>query len=199
MEKQSGTQHAIRIGATIAIAAVVATLTACAPGSAGPGTVLRAAAPGHQVAAAHSAQAGALARAARAIAQTAGYDGQRFPAVFIVDHTCAYNRLERSPARCKPKPIPADVRTALAKALADLGPVTYIRDGRDVVDAQRRPPVRDSGVVIYFGDVKITGRSAKIHAVGYVDVLGAAGTTYLLRRSDDGWRIIREVGTSWIS
>lgn len=202
MDANLGTRRAIRTGpAVCAMAAVITALTGCDPEAppASPRADRGAESHAQVSMAADRRDAGALAAAATEIAQTAGYRGQTFPKVFVVDHTCAYQRLARPPSKCRPKQLSAGVRAALAKALSGLGPVEYVRSTRGLVDIKNQPPVEDGGVIVYFGDARISGRQAKISALAYVGPLGAAGGTFQLRQFDEGWRVVRQVGAHWIS
>jgi hypothetical protein len=118
-----------------------------------------------------------------------GFGGRRFPRVFVLDHAVARAGAPGSGASGG-GPIPAAVRRALAHALADVGPLTFVPSADAViVDRRGCAHVRDQGILITLGPVDGVRDQVQVGIDGFVACLGANALTYRVERTSGSWRV----------
>jgi hypothetical protein len=119
----------------------------------------------------------------------AGFGGQRFPRIFVLDHPVAGASATGHGASGS-EPIPAAVRRVITRSLADVAPLTFVPSGDAViVDRQGCAQVRDQGILITLGPVDGVGDQVQVSINGFVACLGASSLTYRVERTSGGWRV----------
>ena len=117
----------------------------------------------------------------------AGFGGHRFARIFVLDRAVAGTG---APGWGAPGggPIAAAVRRAVAHALADVGPLTFVAAADAViVDRNRCARVRDQGILVTLGPVDGAGDRVQVGVNGFVACLGGNSLTYLVERTGRGW------------
>jgi len=101
----------------------------------------------------------------------AGFGGQRFPRIFVLDHAVAGTEATGHGAPGG-GPIPAVVRRVITRSLADVEPVSFVPSGDAViVDGQGCGQVRDRGILITLGPVDGVGDQVQVSVYGHVSCL----------------------------
>jgi hypothetical protein len=119
----------------------------------------------------------------------AGFGGQRFPRIFVLDHPMA-GAGATGHGTSGGEPIPAAGRRAITRSLADVAPLTFVPSGDAViVDRQGCAQVRDQGILITLGPVDGVGDQVQVSINGFVACLGASSLTYRVERTSGGWRV----------
>jgi hypothetical protein len=117
----------------------------------------------------------------------AGYGGFRFPQIFVVDHAVAgANTLGHGVSG---GPIPGAVRRAIARSLADVGPLSFMSSGEAVIVPGSCGEVRDRGILITLGPVDGVGDQVQGSVYGHVSCDAANSLTYRVVRTCCGWRV----------
>jgi hypothetical protein len=117
----------------------------------------------------------------------AGYGGFRFPQIFVVDHTVAgANTLGHGVSG---GPIPGAVRRAIARSLADVGPLSFMSSDEAVIVPGSCGEVRDRGILITLGPVDGVGDQVQVSVDGHVSCVAANSLTYRVERTSSGWRV----------
>jgi hypothetical protein len=110
----------------------------------------------------------------------------RFPQIFVIDHAVAGARA-RAPGG---GPIPPAARRAITLALTDVGPLTFVASGDEViVEPHGCAHVRDDGILITLGPVDGTGDQAQVGVNGFLACLGANSLTYTVQQTSSGWMV----------
>jgi len=125
----------------------------------------------------------------------------RFPRIFVLDRAVAGAADPMREATADGgAPIPPAIRRAIADALADVGPLTFVASRDAVVeDRERCPRVRDQGVLVTLGPVVGVGDRAEVGVNGYVACLAATWLTYVVERNGSGWVVHGTTGPRAIS
>ena len=99
------------------------------------------------------------------------------------------------------EPIPAGTQRAVAGALADVGPVTFVADRESVTVLENGcAVVRDGGILVTLGPVDGDGDRAEVGVYGFVACLGATWLTYVVRHTAGaGWQVTGTTGPMAIS
>ena len=98
------------------------------------------------------------------------------------------------------EPIPAATQRAVAGALADVGPVTFVADRESVlVMRDGCAAVKDGGILVTLGPVDGDGDRVEVGVYGFVACLGATWLTYVVRHTAGGWQVTGTTGTMGIS
>jgi hypothetical protein len=116
----------------------------------------------------------------------AGYGGFRFPHIFVVDHTGS--DADALGYGVPGEPIPEAVRRAIARSLADVGPLSFTSSGEAVMVPGRCGEVRDRGILITLGPVDGVGDQVQVSVHGHVSCLAANSLTYRVERTSSGWK-----------
>jgi hypothetical protein len=117
----------------------------------------------------------------------AGYGGFRFPQIFVVDHAVAgANTLGHGVSG---GPIPGAVRRAIARSLADVGPLSFMSSDEAVIVPGSCGEVRDRGILITLGPVDGVGDQVQVSVYGHVSCVAANSLTYRVERTSSGWRV----------
>jgi hypothetical protein len=115
--------------------------------------------------------------------------GHRFPQVFVLDHTVA-GAGASGYAVTGSGPIPAEVQRAITGALAEVGPLTFVASGDEViVEPQGCAHVRDDGILVTLGPVDGVGDRVQVGVNGFLACLGANSLTYSVQQTSSGWRV----------
>ena len=117
----------------------------------------------------------------------AGFGEHRLQHIFVLDRAVAGTG---APGWTAPGggPIPAAVQRAVAHALADVGPLTFVAAADAViVDRNRCARVRDEGILVTLGPVDGAGDRVQVGVNGFVACLGTNSLTYVVQRTSRGW------------
>jgi hypothetical protein len=115
--------------------------------------------------------------------------GHRFPQVFVLDHAVA-GAGAPGPGGAGGGPIPPSARRAIVHALTDVGPVTFVASGDEVIVAPRGcAHVRDDGILITLGPVDGAGDQVQVGVNGFLACLGANSLTYRVEQAGGGWMV----------
>jgi hypothetical protein len=115
--------------------------------------------------------------------------GYRFPQVFVLDHTVPVPA-PRATARPGGGPIPTAVQRAIIHALTEVGPLTFVASGDEViVEPQGCAHVRDEGILVTLGPVDGVGDRVQVGVDGFLACLGANSLTYSVQQTSSGWRV----------
>ena len=117
----------------------------------------------------------------------AGFGEHRLQHIFVLDRAVAGTG---APGWTAPGggPMPAAVRRAVAHALADVGPLTFVAAADAViVDRDHCARVRDQGILVTLGPVDGAGDRVQVGVNGFVACLGANSLTYVVQRTSRGW------------
>jgi hypothetical protein len=121
--------------------------------------------------------------------------GQRWPVLYIVEHTCA-NTVTQSEA-CQPQPIPAEVQRDLATALRSYAPVHFVSGDAKIRDKNLQ--VINGGVAVTLGRIKLNIDTAQLPLAVQCGGLCGMGETLLLAKQGGVWTVTGSTGPAWIS
>ena len=112
----------------------------------------------------------------------------RFPHIFVIDHAVAG---AGAPGHGVPGggPISRAARRAITRALTDVGPLTFVASGDEVIVAHGCAHVRGDGILITLGPVEGTGDRVQVGVNGHMGCLGANSLTYEVQQTTSGWRV----------
>ena len=119
----------------------------------------------------------------------AGYGDTRFPHIFALDHTVAG---AGAPGHGVPGggPISRAVQRAIAHALTDVGPLTFVASRDAVIEKPHGcAHVRGDGILVTLGPVDGSGDRVQVGINGFRACLGANSLTYLVERTGRGWAV----------
>jgi len=119
----------------------------------------------------------------------AGYGDTRFPHIFALDHTVAG---AGAPGHGVPGggPISRAVQRAIAHALTDVGPLSFVASRDAVIDKPHGcAHVRGDGILVTLGPVDGSGDRVQVGINGFRACLGANSLTYLVERTGRGWAV----------
>jgi hypothetical protein len=92
-------------------------------------------------------------------------------------------------------PFDTATRTAIERALADLGPVRWVPNQAAATVGGECGRVRDNGVILTVGEIKNAGKHVEVGGSSWFGCLGAHWGTYRLAPAADGsWRVTGTVG-----
>ena len=91
-------------------------------------------------------------------------------------------------------PIPAAVRRAVTRSLADVGRLSFVPSGAAVIVRGSCGQVRDRGILITLGPVEGVGVQVQVGIYGHVSCLAANSLAYRVERTSGGWRV---AGVVW--
>lgn len=109
----------------------------------------------------------------------------RFPQIFVIDHAVAGVGASGH-GTSGGGPIPPAARRAITHALTDVGPLTFVTSGGEVIVAPCAH-VRDDGILITLGPVDGTGDRVQVGVNGHMGCLGANSLTYEVQQTSSGW------------
>jgi len=112
----------------------------------------------------------------------------RFPQIFVIDHAVPGAGASGHGASGG-GPIPPGARRAITHALTDVGPLTFVASGDEVIVAHGCAHVRDHGILITLGPVNGTGDRVQVGVNGFLACLGANSLTYEVQQTSSGWRV----------
>ena len=112
----------------------------------------------------------------------------RFPHIFVIDHAVA-GAGASGPGPSGDEPIPPAARRAITHALTDVGPLTFVASGDEVIVAYGCAHVRDHGILITLGPVEGTGDRVQVGINGFMACLGGNSLTYEIQQTSSGWRV----------
>ena len=112
----------------------------------------------------------------------------RFPQNFVIDHAVA-GAGASGPGTSGDEPIPPAARRAIIHALTDVGPLTFVASGDEVIVAHGCAHVRDHGILITLGPVEGTGDRVQVGVNGFMACLGGNSLTYEVQETSSGWRV----------
>jgi hypothetical protein len=118
----------------------------------------------------------------------AGYAGQRFPRIFVLDRAAAGVGVPSWQAATGGASISPTVRRSITQALADVGPVTFV-PSPDAVIIHGCDHVRDRGILITLGQVDGVGDQVQVGIYGFVACLAANSLIYRVERTSGGWKV----------
>jgi hypothetical protein len=111
----------------------------------------------------------------------------RFPHIFVIDHAVA-GAGASGPGTSEDGPIPPAARHAITRALTDVGPLTFVASGDEVI-VEPCAQVRDHGILITLGPVEGTGDRVQVSVNGHMGCLGANSLTYEVQQTSSGWMV----------
>jgi hypothetical protein len=123
----------------------------------------------------------------------AGFGGQRFPRIFVLDHAVA-GADPSGQGASGGAPIPAPVRRAITRSLADVGPLSFVPSGEAVIVRRSCGQVRDRGILITLGPLDGVGDQVQVAIYGHVSCIAANSLAYRVERTSGGWRV---AGVVW--
>lgn len=112
----------------------------------------------------------------------------QFPQIFVIDHAVA-GAGASGPGTSGDEPIPPAARRAITRALTDVGPLTFVASGDEVIVAPGCAHVRDHGILITLGPVEGTGDRVQVGVNGFMACLGANSLTYAVQQTSSGWMV----------
>jgi hypothetical protein len=112
----------------------------------------------------------------------------RFPHIFVFDHAVA-DAGASGPGTTGDEPIPPAARRAITHALTDVGPLTFVASGDEVIEPHSCANVRGDGILITLGPVEGTGDRVQVDVNGHMSCLGGNSLTYEIRQTSNGWRV----------
>jgi hypothetical protein len=119
-----------------------------------------------------------------------GFGGRRFPRIFVLDHAEAVLGGSVGQGAEDGAPISPAVRRSITQALTDVGPLTFVASGDEViVEPHGCAHVRDDGILITLGPVDGTGDQAQVGVNGFLACLGANSLTYTVQQTSSGWMV----------
>jgi hypothetical protein len=111
----------------------------------------------------------------------------RFPHIFVIDHAVA-GAGPSGPGTSGDGPIPSAARRAITHALTDVGPLTFVASGDEVI-VEPCASVRDDGILITLGPVDGTGDRVQVGVNGFMSCIGGNSLTYEVQQTSSGWRV----------
>jgi hypothetical protein len=117
----------------------------------------------------------------------------RFPRIFVLDHAVAGADPFRQGASGG-APIPAAVRRAITRSLADVGPLSFVPSGEAVIVRGSCGQVLDRGILITLGPVDGVGDQVQVAIYGHVSCVAANSLAYRVERTSGDWRV---AGVVW--
>ena len=113
----------------------------------------------------------------------------RFPQIFVIDHGVPGAGASGHGASGG-GPIPPAARRAITHALTDVGPLTFVASGGEViVEPHGCAHVHDHGILITLGPVDGTGDQVQVGVNGFLACLGANSLTYSVQQTTDDWMV----------
>ena len=112
----------------------------------------------------------------------------RFPQIFVIDHAVPGAGASGQGASGG-GPIPPAARRAITRTLADVGPLTFVASGDEVIEPHSCARVRDDGILITLGPVDGTGDRVQVGVNGHMGCLGANSLTYEVQQTTSGWMV----------
>jgi hypothetical protein len=112
----------------------------------------------------------------------------RFPQNFVIDHAVA-GAGASGPGTSGDEPIPPAGRRAITHALTDVGSLTFVASGDEVIVAHGSAHVRDHGILITLGPVEGTGDRVQVGVNGFMACLGGNSLTYEVQQTTSGWQV----------
>jgi hypothetical protein len=112
----------------------------------------------------------------------------RFSHIFVIDHAVA-SAGAAGPGTAGDGPIPPAARRAITHALTDVGPLSFVASGDEVIEPHSCANVRGDGILITLGPVEGTGDRAQVSVNGHMSCLGGNSLTYEIRQTGSGWRV----------
>lgn len=112
----------------------------------------------------------------------------QFPQIFVIDHAVA-GAGASGHGTSGDGPIPPAARRAITRALTDVGPLTFVASGDEVIVAPGCAHVRDHGILITLGPVEGTGDRVQVGVNGFMACLGANSLTYAVQQTSSGWMV----------
>jgi hypothetical protein len=118
----------------------------------------------------------------------------RFPQIFVIDHAVpgagASGHGASGHGASGDGPIPPGARRAITHALTDVGPLTFVASGEEViVEPHGCAHVRDDGILITLGPVDGSGDRVQVGVNGFLACLGANSLTYSVQQTSSGWMV----------
>ena len=116
--------------------------------------------------------------------------------VYVLDHA----RSDAANPTGSPQtgtPISASTQAHLVSALAPTATVTFVADGKGVIDSQNGcAVVKNGGILITLGTIDGDDNQATVGINGFVACLGATWLTYVVRNTPgQGWVVAGTTGT----
>jgi hypothetical protein len=112
----------------------------------------------------------------------------RFRQNFVIDHAVA-GAGAADPGTAGDEPIPPAARRAITHALTDVGPLTFVASGDEVIEPHSCANVRGDGILITLGPVEGTGDRVQVSVNGHMSCLGGNSLTYEVQQTSSGWRV----------
>jgi hypothetical protein len=112
----------------------------------------------------------------------------RFPHIFLIDHAVA-DAGASGPGTTGDEPIPPAARRAITCALTDVGPLTFVASGDEVMEPHSCANVRGDGILITLGPLEGAGDRVQVDVNGHMSCLGGNSLTYEIRQTSSGWRV----------
>jgi hypothetical protein len=112
----------------------------------------------------------------------------RFPQIFVIDHAVP-GAGASGQGTSGGGPIPPAARRAITHALTDVGPLTFVASGDEVIVAHGCAHVRDHGILISLGPVEGTGDRVQVGINGFMACLGGNSLTYEVQQTSSGWMV----------
>jgi hypothetical protein len=124
------------------------------------------------------------------------FPANTFKAVYVLDRAYpdAANSTGSKPAGT---PITATTQAHLIAALAQTAPITFVADGKGVIDSRNGCAfVKNDGILITLGTIDGDDNQATVGINGFVACLGATWLTYVVRNQPgQGWTVTGTTGT----
>ena len=118
----------------------------------------------------------------------AGYGGRRFPHIVVFDHAVAGDSTLGHGASVGGS-IPGDVHREISRALADVGPLSFVPSGEAALVPRSCSEVRDRGILITLGPVDGVGDQVQVSIYGHVSCVAANSLSYRVEWTSGGWRV----------
>jgi hypothetical protein len=112
----------------------------------------------------------------------------RFAHIFVIDHAVA-DAGASGPGTSEDGPIPPAARRAITRTLTDVGPLTFVASGDEVIEPHSCANVRDHGILITLGPVEGTGDRVQVGVNGHMSCLGGNSLTYEVQQTSSGWMV----------
>jgi hypothetical protein len=112
----------------------------------------------------------------------------RVPQIFVIDHAVPGTGASGQ-GTSGGGPIPPAARRAITRTLTDVGPLTFVASGDEVIEPHSCARVRDDGILITLGPVNGTGDRVQLGVNGQMGCLGANSLTYEVQQTSSGWMV----------
>lgn len=112
----------------------------------------------------------------------------RFPQIFVIDHAVPGTGASGH-GTSEDGPIPPAARRAITRTLTDVGPLTFVASGDEVIEPHSCARVRDHGILITPGPVDGTGDRVQLGVNGHMGCLGPNSLTYEVQQTTSGWMV----------